>query len=180
MQILWFLPDCSADLCSDPWPPFSLLSAGIFQLPTPLSSRWLYSNSLAASHALISVTFTLLPASSVLAAFTDPPLAFWSAASILLLFRWGDPRCWCWPVTDCPASRPPASLSAPLSGPRDSTPPVYRNVTGQSLWNWARMKLFLLNWWFLCVFNDVRRYLIHCHGNYSYLSGRVITTFRLH
>lgn len=92
MQILWFLPDCSADLCSDPWPPFSLLSAGIFQLPTPLSSRWLYSNSLAAFHALISVTFTLLPASSVLAAFTDPPLAFWSAASILLLFRWGDPR----------------------------------------------------------------------------------------
>lgn len=172
MQILWFLPDCSADLYSDPWPPFSLLSAGIFQLPTPLTSRWLYSNSLAAFHALISVTFTLLPASSVSAAVSDPPLAFWSAASILLLFRWGDPRVLMLTGDRLRREPPPASLSAPLSGPRDSTPPCIgmsqdSRCEIEPLWRY-----FLLNWLFLCLSKDVRRYLIHCHGNYSYLSGR--------
>lgn len=154
MQILWFLPDCSADLCSDPWPPFSLLSAGIFQLPTPLTSRWLYSNSLAAFHALISVTFTLLPASSASAAFTDPPLAFWSAASILLLFRWGDPRVLML-TGDRLRREPPLRLFIRASLRTTWLhAPLYRYVTGQSLWNWALMKLFSFE---LMIFMLVQR-----------------------
>lgn len=72
---------------------------------------------------VMSVTFTLPPASSVSAAVTDPPLALWNAASMLLLFRWGDPRVLMQTGDRLRREPPPASLSYPLSARVDHVTP---------------------------------------------------------
>lgn len=133
----------SSPLCPHPWPPPSLLSAGTFQLPTPLISRWLCSTTLAAFTRSCRSHLPCRP----LPPRRPLPLALrWLSSTLrpCCCFSGEETRaCWCWPVRDCAASRPRAPLNPSLALPHVTPrPPLHRYVTGRSLWNWTLMALF--------------------------------------